>query len=649
MKKYIVLVVSSFFLFKTFAQQDPVLLEVDGKKVTKSEFLQIYLKNNPNPKYDKQSLDEYTELFKKFQLKVIEAEKLGYDTLPKLKSELAGYRKQLATPYLIDSAKNQELVKEAYDRMTKEVKASHILLRIDPNALPVDTLRIYNKIAELKKKIEGGEDFGRIAVANSEDPSVSFNAGDLGYFTAFQMVYPFEDAAYKTEVGKVSQIIRTRFGYHILKVTDVRPARGSIKTAHIMVSVPKSASPDDNQSASKKINEIYDKLIQGENFETLVKNYSDDPSSNNKGGVLPVFGTGSTTRMVTEFEDAAFKLEKNGDISKPIRTNYGYHIIKRVEWYDVPTFDASKKEIQAKVNKDERSLKTQESFVSNLKKEYGFKDKSKKSLKWFVANIDSNFAKGEWSASKLKSDKTIFIIDGKKFGQKEFAKYAEQNQKGPKNITNDILVGNLYKRWEKEAILSYEETKLPQKHSEFKALLNEYHDGIILYEIMSDKVWNKAMRDTVGLKAYFEVNRSKYTWSKRVDAMVYECSNKQIADEVFKMIQNDTINSKHVIDKINKDSELNLRVKTNKYEIANTSFLKGKNWEKGVNKPYELDGKIYVIKVAEVLEPGLKELSEAKGAITSDYQNYLEKTWLEELSKKYPIKLNLEVLYSLGK
>lgn len=649
MKKYIVLVVSSFFLFKTFAQQDPVLLEVDGKKVTKSEFLQIYLKNNPNPKYDKQSLDEYTELFKKFQLKVIEAEKLGYDTLPKLKSELAGYRKQLATPYLIDSAKNQELVKEAYDRMTKEVKASHILLRIDPNALPVDTLRIYNKIAELKKKIEGGEDFGRIAVANSEDPSVSFNAGDLGYFTAFQMVYPFEDAAYKTEVGKVSQIIRTRFGYHILKVTDVRPARGSIKTAHIMVSVPKSASPDDNQSASKKINEIYDKLIQGENFETLVKNYSDDPSSNNKGGVLPVFGTGSTTRMVTEFEDAAFKLEKNGDISKPIRTNYGYHIIKRLEWYDVPTFDASKKEIQAKVNKDERSLKTQESFVSNLKKEYGFKDKSKKSLKWFVANIDSNFAKGEWSASKLKSDKTIFIIDGKKFGQKEFAKYAEQNQKGPKNITNDILVGNLYKRWEKEAILSYEETKLPQKHSEFKALLNEYHDGIILYEIMSDKVWNKAMRDTVGLKAYFEANRSKYTWSKRVDAMVYECSNKQIADEVFKMIQNDTINSKHVIDKINKDSELNLRVKTNKYEIANTSFLKGKNWEKGVNKPYELDGKIYVIKVAEVLEPGLKELSEAKGAITSDYQNYLEKTWLEELSKKYPIKLNLEVLYSLGK
>lgn len=649
MKKYIVLVVSSLFLFKTFAQQDPVLLEVDGKKVTKSEFLQIYLKNNPNPKYDKQSLDEYTELFKKFQLKVIEAEKLGYDTLPKLKSELAGYRKQLATPYLIDSAKNQELVKEAYDRMTKEVKASHILLRIDPNALPVDTLRIYNKIAELKKKIEGGEDFGRIAVANSEDPSVSFNAGDLGYFTAFQMVYPFEDAAYKTEVSKISQIIRTRFGYHILKVTDVRPARGSIKTAHIMVSVPKSASPDDNQSASKKINEIYDKLIQGENFETLVKNYSDDPSSNNKGGVLPVFGTGSTTRMVTEFEDAAFKLEKNGDISKPIRTNYGYHIIKRVEWYDVPTFDASKKEIQAKVNKDERSLKTQESFVSNLKKEYGFKDKSKKSLKWFVANIDSNFAKGEWSASKLKSDKTIFIIDGKKFGQKEFAKYAEQNQKGPKNITNDILVGNLYKRWEKEAILSYEETKLPQKHSEFKALLNEYHDGIILYEIMSDKVWNKAMRDTIGLKAYFEANRSTYTWSKRVDAMVYECSNKQIADEVFKMIQNDTINSKHVIDKINKDSELNLRVKTNKYEIANTSFLKGKNWEKGVNKPYELDGKIYVIKVAEVLEPGLKELSEAKGAITSDYQNYLEKTWLEELSKKYPIKLNLEVLYSLGK
>jgi peptidyl-prolyl cis-trans isomerase SurA len=651
MKKYILFVVSSLFVLNTFAQQDPVLLEVDGKKVTKSEFLQIYLKNNPNPKYDKQSLDEYMELFKKFQLKVIEAETLGYDTIPKLKKELEGYRKQLATPYLIDSATNQALVKEAYERTKKEIRASHILLRIEPNALPADTLRVYNRILEIKKRIENGEDFATVAKdkMGSEDPSVVNNAGDLGFFTAFQLVYPFEDVAFKTPIGEVSNPVRTRFGYHLIKVTDIRNARGTIKTAHIMVAVPKGAANEDVESASKKINEIYTELQKGANFEELVKKYSDDPSSNSKGGVLPAFGTGTTTRMVPVFEETAFALKNNGDYSTPIRTEYGFHIIKKIEWSDVPSFETVKKELQGKVNKDERSLKTQESFVAKLKKEYHYKNKSAKSLKWFENNLDTSYFDGKWTAEKLKSNKPLFILDGKKFNQKEFAAFLESNQRGSRNESYHSIVTNQYKKFEKEAILGYEESKLPSKHADFKALLNEYHDGIILYEIMTDKVWNKAMKDTTGLKEFFEKNRDQYVWGKRVNAMVYECSNKDVASEVFKMIQNDTINSKHVIEKINKDSELNLRVKTNKYDVAVTPFLKDQNVVMGVNKPYEFEGKIYVIKVSEVLAPGRKELTEAKGAITSDYQNYLEKTWLDELNKKHPIKINETVLYSIGK
>jgi peptidyl-prolyl cis-trans isomerase SurA len=651
MKKYILFVVSSLFVLNTFAQQDPVLLEVDGKKVTKSEFLQIYLKNNPNPKYDKQSLDEYMELFKKFQLKVIEAETLGYDTIPKLKKELEGYRKQLATPYLIDSATNQALVKEAYERTKKEIRASHILLRIEPNALPADTLRVYNRILEIKKRIENGEDFATVAKdkMGSEDPSVVNNAGDLGFFTAFQLVYPFEDVAFKTPIGEVSNPVRTRFGYHLIKVTDIRNARGTIKTAHIMVAVPKGAANEDVESASKKINEIYTELQKGANFEELVKKYSDDPSSNSKGGVLPAFGTGTTTRMVPVFEETAFALKNNGDYSTPIRTEYGFHIIKKIEWSDVPSFETVKKELQGKVNKDERSLKTQESFVAKLKKEYHYKNKSAKSLKWFENNLDTSYFDGKWTAEKLKSNKPLFILDGKKFNQKEFAAFLESNQRGSRNESYHSIVTNQYKKFEKEAILGYEESKLPSKHADFKALLNEYHDGIILYEIMTDKVWNKAMKDTTGLKEFFEKNRDQYVWGKRVNAMVYECSNKDVASEVFKMIQNDTINSKHVIEKINKDSELNLRVKTNKYDVAVTPFLKDQNVVMGVNKPYEFEGKIYVIKVSEVLAPGRKELTEAKGAITSDYQNYLEKTWLDELNRKHPIKINETVLYSIGK
>ena len=653
MKKHLLLLVGTLLTISLFGQTDPIIMEVGNNKITKSEFLQIYLKNNPAPKYDQAALDEYMELFTKFKLKVAEAEALGYDTIPKLKKELDGYRKQLAAPYLIDSAKNEEMVKEAYERMKTEIRASHILVRLDPTALPADTLAAYNKIMAMKARIDKGEKFEDVAKGKagngSEDPSVHSNGGDLGFFTAFQMVYPFEDAAYKTKVGQISNPVRTRFGYHLIYVTDSRAARGTIKTAHIMVAIPKGSSSTDEENFKKKIDEIYEKLQKGEKFEDLVKNYSDDPSSNAKNGELPAFGTGTTTRMVTSFEDAAFALKKNGDYSTPIKTEYGYHIIKRLEWKDVPTFAEAKKELQTRVNKDERSMKTQDSYVEKLKVNYNYQNKSSKSIKWFKTNIDSTYLTGKWKADKLKTDKVLFKLDGKSFTQKSFASYLERNQRGATKDNLPTLVNTQYTKWVKEEILAYEESKLETKYPEFKALMNEYHDGIILYEIMTDKVWNKAMQDTTGLKTYFEGHRQNYAWGKRIDAVVYECYNKQIADQVYTMIQNDTISSKNVLDVINKESELNLRVRTNKFDTDQTTFLKGQNLAKGFNKPYEVDGKYFVVKVGDILAPAQKELTEAKGAVTSDYQNYLEAKWLDELKTKHAVKVNKEVLYSLGK
>ena len=649
MKKHFLLLSLLFITITSFGQTDPIIMEVGKNKITKSEFLQIYLKNNPSPVYDTKSLDEYMELFSKFKLKVAEAEALGYDTLPKLKKELDGYRKQLAAPYLIDSAKNDAMVQEAYQRTKTELRASHILVRLEPNALPTDTLIAFNKIMALKTKIEKGEKFADVARLSSEDPSAKSNLGDLGFFTAFQMVYPFEEAAYNTKIGSVSKPVRTRFGYHLINVVDSRPARGTMKTAHIMVAASKNASATDVEAAKKKIDEIYAKLEKGDKFEDLVKSYSDDPSSNSKEGVLPAFGTGTTTRMVTSFEDAAFALKKNGDFSAPIKTEYGYHIIKRVEWTDVPKFETAKKELQSRVNKDERAMKTQDSYVLKLKAAYKYKNKSKKTISWFNSNVDSTFFQGKWKADKLKSDKVLFILDGKKFTQKSFAEFLERNQRGVSKDNIPLIVKNQYVKWEKEVVLGYEESKLQEKYPDFKALMNEYHDGIILYEIMTDKVWDKAMKDTVGLKSFFKENRGNYVWGNRVDAVVYECANKEIAENVFKLIKNDTINSKNVLDIINKDSELNLRVRTNKFDKEQTLYLKDKNLTKGVNAPYEFDGKFYVLKVADLLPPAQKELNEAKGAITSDYQNYLELKWLEELAKKHPITINKTVLYSLGK
>ena len=507
-----------------FAQGNEVVLEVNGKPVYKQEFLQIYLKNNNNPKYDKQSIDEYLELYKKFKLKVAEAEYLKYDTLSKLKKELEGYRKTLSNSYLIDKEQNNKLVEEAYNRLQKEIRASHILINIRSNS-PADTLSSFNKLQEIRNKIIKGEDFNKMAKEYSEDPSASYNNGDLGFFTAFQMVYPFEDAAYKLNIGEISPIIKTKFGYHLIKLTDQRAARGIMKASHIMISAKKDASTEEIEIARKKINELYEKLKKGENFEDLAINFSDDPGSSDKGGKLPEFGSGSNTRMVMDFENECFNLKQNGDYSKPFQTEFGFHIVKRLNHTPLGSFEALKKEIQSKVNKDERSKITQQSLIKKLKKEYNYKLNDKKALKWFVKNLDSSYYKGNWNYEKLSSDKLIFSFSNKNYTQKMFANYLKNNFRIPKQ-DNPLVVSKQFDNWVNQEILLFEDQNLENKYPEFKSLMQEYHDGVLLYEIMTDKVWNKASRDTLGLNEFYNNNIKKYQWEERVEGTIYECLNK---------------------------------------------------------------------------------------------------------------------------
>ena len=523
MKKTLVLSLFGFLTNIALAQKEPVVMTINNKQVTKSEFLQIYTKNNPNPSFDKDSLDQYMELFEVFKLKVAEAEALGYDTIPRLKKELEGYKRQLALPYLIDSVQNQAMVQEAYNRTLTEVRCSHILVKLDPNASPKDTLAAYNRLLGLKARIEKGEDFASVAKSKlgSEDPSVVNNGGDLGYFTAFQMVYPFEEKAYTTSVGSISEPFRTRFGYHILKVTDKRPARGTIKVAHLMISTGRDATAETRQNAEKKINEIYDSLAAGSSWEKMVSAYSEDANSIKRAGELPAFGSGTSQRMVLEFEDAAFALKNVGEFSKPVKTQYGYHIIKLIEWTPVKSFDNMRRELQAKVNKDERSKVTQDSFVQKLRSQYAYQFAGDKNLEWFFANLDSTYFVGKWNAEKLKSNKTLFVLDGKKFKQQDFAKYVEKNFRTVRKDEVAVVVKQLYQQWEKNQILAYEESLLPAKYPAYKSLVQEYHDGIILYEIMQDQVWNKAVKDTAGLRTFFNENSGKYVWNERLDATVY--------------------------------------------------------------------------------------------------------------------------------
>ena len=654
MKNIFLFILALGLTFNLFGQTDAIIMEIDGKPVTKSEFLQIYLKNNNDPKYDKETMDEYMELFRKFKLKVAEAEALGYDTVPRLKKELEGYRKQLATPYLTDSSMNQIMVKESYDRVSEEIRASHILLRLNPDVIPKDTLLAYNRLIKMRKEIMDGKDFEMVAKgkSGSEDPSVKDNGGDLGYFTAFQMVTPFEDAAYTTPIGEVSMPIRTKFGYHIIQVVDKRPARGTITAAHIMVTKGDNSGAEEegsSASAKKKIDEIYMRLKNGEDFEGLAKQFSDDPSTNSKGGVLPTFGSGTTTRMVTNFEDAAFSIQEDGGICEPIQTQYGWHIIKRLNLVPLASFDKMKKELENRVSRDDRAKRTQDSFVKKLKQDYSYKAKSVRRVNYLKNVIDSTYFAGEFKADQVKKNKLLYKIDGQKIRQSEFAGFLAKTYRTQPQQSVETLVDNQYKEFEKSQILGYEESKLEMKYPAFKSLMQEYHDGILLYEVMSDKVWNKGMKDTTGLKTFFENNREDYMWGARYDAMVYECLNMDVAKQVSDMTKNDTITSKHVIDKINAESQLNLSVKTNKFEVDKTPFLTNANLKKGINPVYSFEEKYYVVKVENILPAGMKELNETRGAVTSDYQNYLEKEWLMEIEKKHPVIIYTEVLYNLNK
>jgi peptidyl-prolyl cis-trans isomerase SurA len=654
MLKQSFLLISILFLSSSnYFSQDEVVMELNDTKVTKSEFLQIYLKNNDNPKFDKASIDEYMELFKKFKLKVAEAEALGYDTVPKLKRELEGYRKQLALPYLIDSTENRAMVTQSYERLKTEVRASHILLRLKPTASVKDTLKAYTRLIELRKRIINGEDFELVAQSknSSEDPSVATNGGDLGFFTAFQMLYPFEERAYTTAVGKISMPFRTKYGYHILKVTDKRQARGTTKCAHLMVSSPLESSVEETASAEKKIAEIYALLqdsLTDEKWKNYVAKYSDDPSSNRKGGELPVFGSGTSQRMVPVFEDAAFSIKADGAISKPVKTDYGYHIIRRIEWNDLKPFEKMEKELQKRVNKDERSKKTQDVFVSKLKTKYGFVQGELQYKDWFVENLDSSFFIGNWTADSLKVDQVMFSIGTKSYRQMEFSKFLRKSFRNGRGKDFKTIVDTQYKEWVKQGVLAYEESMLDSKYPEYKALVQEYHDGIILYEIMSDKVWNKAVKDTTGLKSYYDIQKTKYMWPDRIDATVYICASSDVSDKVFKMLKKKKNNSRVILEEVNEDSELNLDVKMNKYIQSSTGFLKGKSFVKGRNEGYEFENKFYVIFVNEMLSEMPKELSEIKGAVISDYQNHLESYWMKELVEKYPITIYDEVLYNLG-
>jgi peptidyl-prolyl cis-trans isomerase SurA len=514
--------------------------------VPANEFAYVYRKNNSSaPDYGtRQSVTDYLDLYTNFRLKVLEAEQRGLDTTQAFKRELDGYRQQLAQPYLTEKSVTDQLVREAYDRMGQEVSASHILVRVAPDATPQDTLVAFQKIEKLRQQAQSGTDFGQLARENSEDPSAKENGGKLGYFTAMQMVYPFETAAYKTPVGQVSQPVRTRFGYHLIKVNDKRTAQGEIKVAHLMIRATSNAAKADSITAKKKIDELYSRLKKGENWDKLVAQFSEDAGSAANGGELPPFGTG---RMIPSFEEVAFKLQKPGDIAAPVQTPYGWHVIKLLERQPLAKFADLESGLKSKVAKDSRSELNKAAFLKRIRQEDQFSEVAVAKTYAF-SKADTALVAGRYkytaptttvklTKNTASDNSTLFTIKGKPYLVKDFLAYVQQNQRPRTGAQPAFAMQQLYDQYVEQSLTDFEKNSLDTKYEDYRMLVKEYRDGILLFQLMDEKVWSKAIEDTVGLKKYFAENQAKYQWDQRVQGTVISAATPALLARVQKEIK----------------------------------------------------------------------------------------------------------------
>ncbi|MCF6212644.1 MAG: peptidylprolyl isomerase [Flavobacteriaceae bacterium] len=467
-----------------------ILFKIDKQPQLVSDFLKNYTKNiDIVADSSQKKISNYLDLFIDYKLKVKEAHFLGLDTLITFKGELSRYKQQLMTPYLKDSTVVKKLVEEAYYRTKYEVNVSHILIKLDENALPKDTLVAYKTISKARKAIVDGSDFSEVARQYSQDPSVNRNNGNIGYFRAFQMVYPFENAAYNTKIGDLSKPFRTRYGYHILKVKDKRLSQGEVEVAHIMLKYNDSLS---SLNAKLKIDSLYKILESGGDFSELAKKFSQDSSSASKGGKLPKFSIG---KMIQPFADEAFSLDSTNAYSKPFKTRFGWHIVKLIKRFPVPSLDKIKSELLKSVKRGNRSLKIEESIINRLLTTYNITE---------YPSALADFSKKEWHIKSDSLKKPLLKVEDSTFTQHDFVVYLKF-----KHITTPAPY-KLYKQFKGRKVLDYYKSKLAITNPDYAASVNDFKEGLLLFDVMQEKVWEKAKKDSLGLRAYYMLNRSKY-------------------------------------------------------------------------------------------------------------------------------------------
>lgn len=645
-KNLMLLLTLSIFLSANLSAQkskkDPVLFTVAGSPVHVSEFEYIYSKTNgEKADFSKASLEEYLDLYTKFKLKVQRAKDMKLDTIPSLQRELEGYRRQLADSYLMDRSVLDQLSEEAYARIQYDLDISHILRTVRPNASPQDTMEAYQLLVEVKRRINNGENFEDLAKQFSNDPSAKNNGGHIGFVTALfpKGLYNLETAAYAAKTGEVLGPIRTEAGYHLLKVNDRRPARGEMEIAHILVR-DKDGQPG---AAKKEIDRLYDLLNKGTDFNKMAAQFSEDKRTSQAKGYI---GFIKINRYEKSFEDAAFALTEDGQLSKPVQSSAGWHIIKRISKKTIQPYDIEKSRLNRLIKKDTRYEAAKLALLAQIKKDNNFKVEDAK-LKKFIEMQNDTFLTFRWKAPQYAKDEVLFSL-GKKYtvGMNDFMDYLKRSSRKRLRFSKKEgvakAVNTLFDDFVNEHLIKFEESHLEEKYPDFRNLMREYEEGILLFEATKREVWDKASKDSTGLAQFFENNvKGKYRWGMRAETTVFNipAKYKDRSQEIWEMAK--TNEADVVKEAFNKDDIL-LSTNSQVYEKLRTNPIKDIKWEVGAITDIitEKSGNMVFYKIEKIIPPSEKKLSEARGYIVADYQDYLEKQWVEDLQKTYDLDIN---------
>lgn len=646
MRSFIITACFSLSLASLYGQNNSrdVLFSIDDRPYFTDDFKRVYTKNLDLIPEAERDLDTYLTMYVDYKLKVAQARALGLDTTATLKRELNENRNQLTAKYLTDERITETLIMEAYERSLVEVNASHILFLVAGNALPQDTLKAYDKAMKVRNEILSGASFSKVAAKYSDDPSAVENGGDLGYFSVFKMVYPFESGAYQTAVDGVSLPVRSEFGYHLIKVNDKRETRGDLSIANLLLLKPENGDVEAEKAVEKKIFDLYNRLKKGADFTALVREYSEDLITRENGGELQKFSSGALRNPV--LEDAAYALEFPGAFSYPIETDYGWVILRLIQKYPLPKYEEVKDMLTIRVKRDSRSRVVNETLLEQLKTRFKL-DVNKKAVASLKSYLSEAVYENAWKEPQLKKDVLLFTINNEKeVYLSEYLGFLQGNQLQVRNAKNlehaakiayDAFVDSEYK--------NYYVDNLEKLNPEFEAIVLEYEEGMLLFDLMKQEVWEKVKEDTAGYTRYYELHKNDYIVPKTAKALIFEIPNDKVAKKVVKLLSKGK--TKEEIKNAFSFKE------TNSWKIREV-LIEENDAEWGKEEAFGLG--VYltnttnnskIIQIQHIDYGNQEGLEYFYNQVLSDYQDAYEKEWIDNLRANAKITIDKAVLRKL--